>query len=430
MTGRDATGTPTIEARHSSRPRATTVVAWTIWVLALLSLAIALVTPTSSGPTDVVGAITALLVILAAVLPAVTVGAILATRFPRNPVGWLLQVSGLAIALVVAASNLADYGLTIQPGSVPGAVWFAWLNEWDWLPVIACALVYLPPIFPTGHLLSPRWRVVVGAGTVGFAIATLESALAPFPPDDYQPAVQNPLSVGVGGPVGDLAALLGTASHFVVIGAVFLALASLVLRYRRGSGIVRQQLKWFAAVIAIGGPATVIALLTSNATDAVIADISNIAFLVALLSFALLPVAIGIAILRYRLYEIDRLISRTLVYGALAALLAGAYVGSVLALSALLAPLTSENSLAVAGSTLLVAALFQPVRRRVQSVVDRRFYRSRYDASQELADLSQRLRGEVDLDGVKAEVITTIGRTLQPASASIWLRSEKGPASR
>jgi hypothetical protein len=171
----DPKGVPT-SGPPSTRSHTTTVVAWTIWVLALVSLAVALLTPTSSGPTDVLGAIASLFVILAAVLPAVSVGAILATRFPRNAVGWLLQISGLAIALVVASSNLADYGLTIQPGSVPGAVWFAWLNEWDWLPVIACALVYLPLVFPTGRLLTPRWRVVIGAGTVGFVIARTQPA--------------------------------------------------------------------------------------------------------------------------------------------------------------------------------------------------------------------------------------------------------------
>ena len=145
---------------------------------------------------------------------------------------------------------------------------------------------------------------------------------------------------------------------------------------------------------------------------------------------ALLPVAIGIAILRYRLYDIDLVIRRTLVYGALAALLAVAYGGSVLLLSTILAPLTAQNSLAVAGSTLLVAALFSPVRRRVRSIVDRRFYRSRYDAGRELADLSQRLRGEVDLEGVKAEVVATVSRTLAPTSASIWLRAEQKPGPR
>jgi hypothetical protein len=205
-----------------------------------------------------------------------------------------------------------------------------------------------------------------------------------------------------------------------------LALASLVLRYRRGSGIEREQLKWFAVVMAIAGPALVVGALTFNDTSGLGAEVSTAAFNISSLGMALLPVAIGIAILRYRLYDIDLVIRRTLVYGVLAVLLAVAYGGSVLLLSAVLAPLTAENSLAVAGSTLLVAALFSPVRNRVRSIVDRRFYRSRYDATRELADLSQRLRGEVDLDGVKAEVVATIGRTLQPTSASIWLRPAVG----
>jgi len=188
------------------------------------------------------------------------------------------------------------------------------------------------------------------------------------------------------------------------------------------AGRRRQQLRWLAGVIAIVVPSLVVAIVTGGETSGIGLDISNLAWALTLVGFALIPVAIGIAILRYRLYEIDVVIRRTLVYGVLAALLAATYGGSVLLLSALLAPITSGNSLAVAGSTLVVAALFSPVRSRIQSLVERRFYRSRYDAEREVNDLSLRLRNEVELDGVTSAVIGTIGRTLAPTSASIWLR--------
>jgi len=399
-----------------------TLVAGATWVGGLLLLAIALLAPVSGGPTDLVGVTVSVLALLLGILPTITVGTILVMRLPRHPIGWLLLACGLLLALNAAVSNLADDGLNVHPGSVPGAIWFAWLSQWVSLPFTVVLLVYLPLLFPTGRLPSHRWRLVAVAGVVALVFAVAQNALIPFPVGTFPPAIQNPLVVS--GSALDLALAVGVWGWMILVVTVPLALASLVVRYRHGSGIEREQLKWFAAVLALAGPALVIGALTNNATSGVGVEVSTDAFAVSGFGMALLPVAIGIAVLRYRLYDIDLVIRRTLVYGALALLLAVAYGGSVLLLSALLAPLTAENSLAVAGSTLVVAALFSPVRNRVRSIVDRRFYRSRYDATRELADLSQRLRGEVDLDGVKAEVVATIGRTLQPTSASIWLRAE------
>jgi hypothetical protein len=403
-----------------ARPRATTVVARAMWALATVFLVIGIVTPGSGGPIDVGSAIVTAVVLLMATLPAVTAGTILVTRLPSNLVGWLLLIAGLAIAVTTAVSNLAGYGLNVHPGSVPGAVWFAIISDFSWLPVIACALVYLPLLYPTGRLLSPRWRIVTVAATGGFLVATIESAVAPFTPGTYPPDVRNPLLLS--GPLGDLLAGLGNASHVVVIATVFLALASLVVRYRRAAGVERQQLKWFAVVIAIGGPATVIALLTSNITTGIGADISSLSFITAVIGLALLPVAVGIAVLRYRLYEIDRLISRTISYGVLTAIVGGLFVGFILVFQAVLAPVTGSNELAVAGSTLLAAALFQPIRRRVQRIVDRRFNRSRYDAERTVAAFAERLRDEVDLEQLRAEILATVSAAVEPSSASLWLR--------
>jgi hypothetical protein len=411
---------PVSRTPRPARPRATTVVARAVWALALVFLVIGIVTPGSGGPIDVGSAIVTAVVLLLATLPAVTAGTILVTRLPSNLVGWLLLIAGLAIAVTPAVSNLAGYGLNVHPGSVPGAVWLAIISGFSWLPVVACALVYLPLLYPTGRLLSPRWRIVTVAGTGGFLVATIESAVAPFTPGTYPPDVRNPLLLS--GPLGDLLAGLGNASHVVVIATVFMALASLVVRYRRAAGVERQQLKWFAVVIAIGGPATVIALLTSNITTGIGADISSLSFLTAVIGLALLPIAIGIAVLRYRLYEIDRLISRTISYGVLTAIVAGLFVGFILVFQAVLAPVTGSNELAVAGSTLLAAALFQPIRRRVQRLVDRRFNRSRYDAEQTVAAFAARLADEVDLDQLRAEILATVAATVEPSSVSLWLR--------
>jgi hypothetical protein len=173
-----------------------------MWALALVFLVIGIVTPGSGGPIDVGSAIVTAVVLLLATLPAVTAGTILVTRLPSNLVGWLLLIAGLAIAVTPAVSNLAGYGLNVHPGSVPGAVWLAIISDFSWLPVIACALVYLPLLYPTGRLLSPRWRIVTVAGTGGFLVATIDSAVVPFPPGTYPPDVRNPLLLS--GPLGDL----------------------------------------------------------------------------------------------------------------------------------------------------------------------------------------------------------------------------------
>jgi len=359
-----------------------------------------------------------------AALVTATVGAVLVTRLPRHRIGWLLVLGGLVLAAGGGTTGLADYGLVVHPGGIPGAVWLAWVSQTTWAPEIAVLFILLPLFYPSGRLPSPRWRAVVVIGIALVVVGGVSSALSPWVPDPFP--VANPLAVG--GAVGSLIWFVNyvLATVLVVSGGA-LALASLVVRYRRGSTIERQQLKWFAAVASVTLMAGLVSIAANSISGAVpptgtLGVVNTVASLFIYVGLGLLPAAIGLAILRYRLYDIDLVIRRTLVYGALAVLLAAAYGGSVLLLSALLAPLTAQNSLAVAGSTLLVAALFSPVRGRVRSIVDRRFYRSRYDAGRELANLSARLGGEVDLDGVQTEVLGLVTRTLQPVSASIWLR--------
>ena len=386
-----------------------------VWATGAVLVAISLVTAHPGGPDDPLTAVAD----GAAALAALTIGAILVRRGQRARIGCLLIAGGLFGALNGGLAGLADFGLNVQPGSVPGAIWLAWASQWVYLPFFWLLAGLVPLLYPAGRLASPRWRTVVILGTLLTVTLTVEVALIPWPTGLFP--VNNPLAAS--DLAGNFMGLI-SSSNFLLYIAVLAAVASLVLRFRRATGVEGEQIKWFAAVGAVTGPAFVVGVVAGGSTNSE-TTLSSLGFAVADLGLIFLPVAIGIAVLRYRLYDIDLVIRRTLVYGALALLLAVAYAGSVLLLSALLAPLTAENSLAVAGSTLLVAALFSPVRRRVQSTVDRHFYRSRYDATRELADLSQRLRGEVDLEGVKAEVVSTIGRTLQPTSATIWLRAER-----
>jgi hypothetical protein len=385
---------------RSGSPRATTLAVWALWAVSVVFVAISVTSAQSSG--DLLGALAQGV----AALSFATVGAILASRLPANVIGWLLALGGLCFALMSGAGGLADFGLSVHPGSIPGAIWFAWLTQWIWAPAMG-AVIGLGLIYPTGRLLSARWRGVALATVLTLAVLAFGSAVTPWS-DGLFPE-QNPLELGSGA-LTILDDLLAPAVLIAVIVAL-LAVASLVIRYRRGISIERAQLRWFAAVAAICLPTLLVGLTLWWPF-----------YIVAYVGFALLPVAIGIAILRYRLYEIDRLISRTISYGVLTAIVGGLFVGFILVFQAVLAPVTRSNELAVAGSTLLAAALFQPIRRRVQGLVDRRFNRSRYDAERTVAAFAERLRDEVDLEQLRAEILATVAATVEPTSVSLWLR--------
>jgi amino acid transporter len=264
-------------------------------------------------------------------------------------------------------------------------------------------------LFPTGRLPSPRWRPVVWAATVATVAVVVASALLPGPLE-YLPGARNPLGMERAGRMLDLLAQVG----FVVIAvAVFAAAGSLLVRWRRARGVERQQLKWLAYAAVV----LVVLLLVSD-------FLPHGLFVVVVTSMALLfPLATGIAVVRYRLYDIDRIINRTLVYGLLTALLGAIYTGMVLVFGQVFGGV-GENppTWAVAGATLAVAALFQPARRRIQQVVDRRFNRRRYDAARTVEAFSARLRDELDLDTMSAELLSVVDQTMQPTTASLWLR--------
>jgi hypothetical protein len=295
------------------------------------------------------------------------------------------------------------------------AIWYSW---W-WLPMFALILVFTPLLFPTGRLLSARWRPVAVAAAVATVLIAVGGALEPtlkLQNEDY--TVDNPIGLRV--VPDEEAGLVGGVLFGVLAFCAVAALVSLVLRFRRSRGVERQQLKWFtyAAALAI--------LFEVVPTPQLEGEVHDVLFG---LTFAFIPVAAGTAILRYRLYDIDRLIHRTLVYGLLTALLGLAYAGVVLGLGQLF-----ENDVTryppswlVAGATLAVAALFQPARRRIQAVVDRRFNRRRYNAAKTVEAFGLRLRDEVDLDALAAELLTVVDQTMQPTRTSLWLRQSAKP---
>jgi len=273
-------------------------------------------------------------------------------------------------------------------------------------------------VFPTGRLPSRRWRPVAWAAVAALVLAALSSPLLPGPPADGL----RPTPIAIRALAGVLRLAYNTASS-VLFGVILAALVSLIARFRRATGSERQQLKWFAY-----GTALLLLLPVAGLVGAELPDPAG--NLVAAVIVSALPVAIGIAVLRYRLYDIDRLVNRTVVYGLLTVLLAGVYAGLVFALSELLNPADQQSALAVAASTLVVAALFQPARRRIQGLVDRRFNRRRYDATRTIEVFSARLRDQIELGTLSTELLAVVDQTVQPVQVSLWLRPTPSPSGR
>jgi hypothetical protein len=341
------------------------------------------------------------------------VSAVVAARRPRNPVGWLIGVGSFLWALAVLANAVYWHIAFGRPDPPAASDYVAWLGNWAFLPAFLLLLGLVPLLFPTGAPPGPHWRkvgwIAVGAGIV----AAVGNAIAPGPMDSSDFGwIDNPFGIGGLG--------LRTVAHvsFALVGVAALAgIASLVVRYRRAHGIERLQLRWVACaacllvLFAVGGDVAS-AWLGAGAGWA--------GTLLGLLCVAL---AVAVSLLRYRLYDIDVVINRTLVYAALTVMLAATYLASVLFLQVVLGGATGDSGLAVAASTLAVAALFRPARARIQAAVDRRFFRRKYDAQRTLEAFSSRLRDEVDLRALSSELSAVVGETLQPAHLSLWLRA-------
>jgi hypothetical protein len=341
-----------------------------------------------------------------------TVGAVLTLRRPDTPIGWLFAIIGLGFAVGAFTSEYAVYAVLTNPG-LPLGPEAAWVTQWGWPPILgAVAGVFL--LFPDGRLLSPRWRPMLWLASIGPATAAIGFALDPGPLTEFA-VIDNPFGLEAASPIPELIGSIGMLGLWL---ALLGAGASLLLRFRRSQGVQRQQLKWIAyaaGLEAIVLAASIVSFLRRGTSFPVLVALT-ICGLVAI------PVAAAVAILRYRLYAIDRLISRTLVYGLLTALLGGIYASAVLVGGHVFGGVGDEPpSWAVAGATLAAAAVFQPARRRIQNVVDRRFNRHRYDAAKTVEAFSVRLRDHLDLDALTSELLAVVSQTVEPRSASLWL---------
>ncbi|TCC02637.1 hypothetical protein [Kribbella soli] len=395
------------------------VAKWLAWSLFGLFVALAVATPVLVAVRD--GNASDALV--ATGIGFALVGALVASRQPTNAVGWLLLVAAVALGIDTLMS------VYVSRATLPGAAWAGWLNSWLLFVWLYLPALFLALVFPTGRLLSRRWRAVVGIGVAGVAANIAGTAFAPGVLDIHADRpIRNPL--GVSGLVGDAHSWLSGAGELLAAGTLVLGGLSVFLRLRRSHGRERQQVTWFAYICIVAlVPFVVLALVGLVAGDNVPPSLDVVQViawwsLVVLLLLGL-PSAIGIAILRHRLYDIDIVINRTLVYAALTLTLGTAYLGSVLLLQLVLDPLTQGSDLAVAMSTLAVAALFRPARRRIQLLVDRRFFRHKYDATRTLAAFGVQLRDELDVDALGNDLQAVVRDTVQPVHMSLWLRSPR-----
>jgi hypothetical protein len=351
------------------------------------------------------------LVVVVLALPFLAVGPLVAGRRPDNPIGWLFCGVALLWAVNAAATSYAGYSI-YGDGSLPKPEIAAWVAAWIQAVPLFVGPLYLLLLFPTGSLLSPRWRWAAWGIALLSVGSMISIALRPGRVDGGV-AIDNPAAIhgAVGRFLGSLDPLFTALAGILFAASV----TALVLRFRRSRGLERQQLKWVVYTSAIGVSGILLAF--------VFQPIAQYVFAIGMVGIGSMPIAAGLAILRYRLYEIDRVINRTLVYSLLTAFLGLGYLGAVLLLQAIMSSFTTGSALAVALSTLAVAALFRPARARVQDWVDRRFYRRRYDAARTLEGFSARLREEVDLDALGSELRTVVHEAMQPTHVSLWLRS-------
>jgi hypothetical protein len=388
--------------------------AWGLWALAVALVIPGPVLQTILGWRDEAD-IVALLALVAVQVGTASAGAVIASRLPRNPVGWSFLAMGAGIALALTLGVYGELGIDSRHGPLPADDIAAWIGSWIALPVLFGVPLYLLLVFPDGRFLTPRWRRV---GIALVATAALASVAVAFKPGEIADlGIENPLAPG--GTLGELIEVLEEVTTVLALPGFALAVTGLAVRLRRSRGVERQQLKWFTYAAALAG----IGLAGSASAPA--GWPADLLFILGMLALAGLPVAAGVAILRYRLYDIDVVINRTLVYGALTATLAAAYLGSVLLLQLALSPLTEQSDLAIAGSTLAVAAMFRPARSRIQELVDRRFYRRKYDAARTLESFGARLRDQVELDALSGELRAVVAETMQPAHVSLWLRGAR-----
>jgi hypothetical protein len=405
---------------ESSFVRSASWLAWSLWVLTVglfvLTLVFTALYPLPRDPaTDAANFGISILF----VVNFSTVGALIASRRPRNPIGWVFCAMSLLVVVAVFFGNYAEYSLVVEPGALPRAKTAAWVGNWIWLVALS-PLGFFLLLFPDGRPPSRRWRAVAWLQAAALVCWFFSQAFVPGPLINagYE-SINNPYGIEA---LGGLLKVIGTVSSIVLLVTVLASVFSIVVRFRRSRGDERRQIEWVAYAGALVALVLIVQLVVETTlpeTDLLV-EVLNLGLVVALTG---VPIAAGVAILKYRLYEIDTIINRTLVYGALTASLILVYVGSVILLQTLFRALTGgDSSLAVVASTLAIAALFNPLRRRTQAFVDRRFYRRKYDAARTLAAFNAKLRDETDLDALSGELVSVVRETVQPARVSLWLR--------
>ena len=392
--------------------RTATRLAWSLCglVLILIACAVVLAVPNRYGLWRVD--------FLIAVASAALVGSLVGSRQPRNPVGWFILGHALCFSLGEFGRQYAIYGVFTEPGALPFARTMIWPTYWVWYPGLTLMISLLPLYFPDGRLVSRRWRWITWLVVIFCICATGVFMIRPG--DNEAKGIPNPLGIESLGHVARASSVLSIvlSAGWLLLGAA--AVASLMVRFKRSNLEKRQQLKWFVyAVVLFLLVNTVGQLFSIELLPSVVREF--------LFVFTLesLWVAIGVAVLRYRLYDIDVVINRTLVYGALTAMLAAVYFVGVAAAQAVFRALTGQeeqSQLAIVVSTLVIAALFNPLRRRIQEIVDRRFYRRKYDAARTLEAFSAKLRDETDLGALSGSLVTVVRETVQPERVSLWLR--------
>jgi hypothetical protein len=346
-----------------------------------------------------------------------TIGAVVASRRPDHPMGWLFCVAGLVGAVRHLAAEYAIYALLVEPGAFPGGGAAAWFSSWLWVPHVGL-MVFLGLLFPHGRLAGSRWQLFAWFVVVAVCVGTVAMAFSPGPLSGFGP-IENPFGIEVAG-------RYAIQAHALVWALALVTAASLLVRLHYATGVERQQLKWFAYVVTVAAIGGALAYLgTPNAAGVLWVWWIGVVLVTA--GFLSLPIVMGIAILKYRLYDIDLIINRTLVYGTLTVALALVYFVSVILLEYVFRALTGVDSqIVVVVSTLAIAALFQPLRRNIQDFIDRRFYRRKYDAQEMLGEFSRKLRDETDLGALSSDLLVAVRQTIQPEHTSLWLRPPAG----
>jgi hypothetical protein len=401
-------------------------IAWSLWALCL---------PFAAFGGGVLGFLSAsarifpslvMIVLLASLaLTFATVGAFVASRRPENPIGWIFCTGGLVLSGVLSATNYVEYAQSAGSGQLPAVGYAVWVATWGLIPTLLLIATMLFLLFPDGKLQSPEWRFVAWTAVIASVMVALGEGFGRENTGTDYGSVANPFAVG--GAVGNFLDMLAGFGNSFLILSFLASVAAPLVRLSRASGQERQQIKWFAYATALMVGGFVVALLLGSGYSQPSELMWDLGWLMGIVGFAFLPIATAIAILKYRLYEIDRIINRTLVYGSLTAILAGVYFVGVTATQAILQTLTGQEELpqlAIVASTLVIAALFSPLRRRIQGFIDKRFYRRKYDARKTLEAFSAKLRDDTDLGALSEDLVGVVRETMPSAHVSLWLRPE------